>query len=66
MNDNFAVSFPHLIPCIYFSCFTALAMISNILLDRSVNKGLLYLVPDLIEKAFRLRNFSSILSLLEV
>lgn len=38
-DDNFAASFSLLIPCVYFSCLTAMARISNTLLNSSVDKG---------------------------
>lgn len=57
-RDNFTSSFPVLMPFIPFSCLTALARTSNIMLNRSGESGHLYLVPDLKRKAFSLSPLS--------
>ena len=51
-SDNFIFSFPVWIPLIYFSCVTAVARTSNILLIKSNKSRHLCLVPDLRENVF--------------
>ena len=51
-RDNFTSSFPILMPFIYFSCVTALARTSSIVLNRNSKNGHPCLLHDLGGKAF--------------
>ena len=52
-SDSFIFSFPIWMPVIAFSCLNALARTSNTILNRSGERGLPCLVPDLSGKALR-------------
>ena len=52
-SDTFTYFFPIWIPLIYFSCLIAVARNSISMLNKSGEKGLPFLVPDLRGKKFR-------------
>ena len=62
-TDSFTSSFPIWIPLIAFSCLTALARASNIMLSKSGKCGHPYLAPDLTGKAFRVSSLSMMLAM---
>ena len=61
-RDNLTSSFPNWKPFLYFSCIIALASTSNIILNRSGERGHHCLVPDFKGNASRSCPFSMILS----
>ena len=50
-SDSFTSSFPNWMCFISFSCLSTIARTFNTVLDRSGERGRLYLVPDLSGKA---------------
>jgi hypothetical protein len=62
-KDNLTSSFPICIPFTTFSCLSALAKNTNIVLNKSEDSGHLSLVPGLRENAFSFCPFSIMLDL---